>query len=99
MTTEPRRKFSEEFKREAVRQLELRGDRSGMEVAKGLGVKLSQIYDWRRKYEDTAAAARQERGESPEEEVKRLRREVAELRKDKEILKKAAAFFARKGDR
>lgn len=99
MATETRRKFSEEFKREAVRQLELRGNRSGVGVAAGLGVKLSQIYDWRRKYADTAAAARQERGESPEEEVKRLRREVAELRKDREILKKAAAFFAKDGDR
>jgi len=99
MTSGPRRKFREEFKREAVRQLELRGDRSGEAVATGLGVKLSQIYEWRRKYEDTAAAARKERGESPEEEVKRLRREVAELRQDKEILKKAAAFFAKDGDR
>jgi transposase len=39
----------------------------------------------------------QERGETPAEELKRLRREVAQLKRDKEILKKAAVFFA-KGD-
>lgn len=79
--------------------MELRGARSGTEIATGLGVRLSQIYEWRRKYAETAAAAREERGESPEEELKRLRREVAELRQDKAILKEAAAFFAKEGDR
>jgi transposase len=38
---------------------------------------------------------RKERGETPEEELKRLRRENAQLKRDKEILKKATAFFAK----
>ncbi len=94
----PKRR-DEAFKREAVRQLEHRGDRSVAELAKSLGVYPGQLYAWRRRYADTAAEARAERGETPEEEIKRLRREVAELRQEQEILKKAAAFFARESDR
>ena len=61
----PNRKHSEDFKREAVRRLEMRGER-------------------------TLAEARKERGEPLEEEVKRLRSEVAYLKRQQEILKKAA---------
>ena len=93
------RKHTESFKREAVRQLELRGERSAREVATSLEVRENQLYQWRQVYADAAAAGRAERGETLEEEVKRLRREVAALRKDKEILKKAAAFFAQESDR
>lgn len=94
-----RKKYTEEFKREAVRQLELRGDRTAGAVATSLGVHEGQLYAWRKKYGDTAAQAREERGESPEQEVKRLRRENAYLRRQQEILKKATAFFAKECDR
>lgn len=93
------RKYTEEFKREAVRQLEQRGERSGADLATSLGVRPAQLYQWRRQYSDTAAQARAERGETADEEVKRLRREVSELRREREILKKAAAFFAKEGER
>lgn len=90
-----RRKYTEEFKREAVRQLLTRGDRTCAAVAEGLGVAENLLHAWRKRYGDVAVAVRRERGETPEEELKRLRREVAQLRRDKEILKKAAAFFAK----
>lgn len=64
-------------------------------MAEGLGVSQAQLYDWRRKYADVAKSIREERGETPEEELKRLRRENHQLRRDREILKKAAAFFAK----
>ncbi len=90
-----RRKYTEEFKREAVRQLETRGDRPARDVAESLGVAENLLYSWRRKYADVTETVRAERGETPDEELKRLRREVHQLRRDKEILKKAAAFFAK----
>ena len=90
-----RRKYTEEFKREAVRQLETRGDRSARDVVESLGVAENLLYSWRRKYADVTETVRAERGETPDEELKRLRREVHQLRRDKEILKKAAAFFAK----
>ncbi len=90
-----RRKYNEEFKREAVKQLELRGDRSVRDVAEALGVAENLLYSWRKTYTDVSATVRAERGETADEELKRLRREVHQLRRDKEILKKATVFFAK----
>jgi transposase len=90
-----RKRYTEEFKREAVRLVETRGERTIADVAQSLAVAENLLHTWKRAYADTAAEVRQERGETPEEELKRLRREVFQLRRDKEILKKAAAFFAK----
>ena len=90
-----RRKHTEEFKREAVRLIERRGDRTIGDIAQSLGVAESLLHIWRKTYADTTDAVRQERGETPEEELKRLRRENAQLKRDKEILKKAAVYFAK----
>lgn len=93
-----RKRHTDEFKREAVRLMETRGERSIADVAEGLGVLTNQLYDWRRKYSDVSKAVRDERGETPEEELKRLRREVARLNRERDILKKAAAFFAKESE-
>ena len=90
-----RRKYTEEFKREAVRVMEARGERTVADVAESLGVAENLLHAWKRTYTDTVEEVRQQRGETPEEELKRLRRENAQLKRDHEILKKAAAFFAR----
>jgi transposase len=75
--------------------LETRRERTVADVAASLSVPENLLDSWRRRYSDTAAAVRKERGETPEEELKRLRRENAQLKRDKEILKKATAFFAK----
>ena len=90
-----RKKYKEEFKREAVRLMESRGDRTIADVAEGLGVPKNLLHSWKRTYTDTVEEVRQQRGETQEEELKRLRRENAQLKRDQEILKKAAAFFAK----
>ena len=90
-----RRKYTDEFKREAVRLMETRGSRTVSDVAESLGVAENLLHSWKRTYTDTVEEVRQQRGETPEEELKRLRRENAQLKRDKEILKKAAAFFAK----
>ena len=90
-----RKKYTEEFKREAVQLMMTRGSRSVGDVAASLGVAENLLHAWRRTYADTAEAVRKARGETPEDELKRLRRENAQLKRDKEILKKAAAFFAK----
>ena len=86
------RKYSEEFKRDAIRQSEREGVRATSEK---LGVPDKALYTWRRK-------ARLERGEdlpglkvgeTPEDGVKRLAREVEELREVNHILKKAMGFM------
>ena len=90
-----RRTYTDEFRREAVRLMMTRGERSVADVAASLGVAESLLHLWRKKSPDTAEAVRRERGETQEDELKRLRREVVQLKRDKEILKKAAAFFAK----
>ena len=97
MAKKKRRKYTDEFKREAVRLSETRGERTIRDVAESLGIAENLLHSWRSKYADVQEEVRRERGETPEEELKRLRREVAQLKRDREILKKAAAFFAKEG--
>jgi transposase len=99
METKPkkkRKKHPEEFKREAVRLLESRGERTIADVAASLGVAENLLHAWKRKYGSAAADVRRERGgETAEEELKRLRREMTQVKQERDILKKSIAFFAR----
>ena len=89
------RTFSEEFKKDAVRRVEAR-DCTFSQVARDLGVTRSLLQIWRKKYGTSAEPSVKTRpGESLEEENRRLRRENASLREDRDVLKKAAAFFAK----
>lgn len=91
-----RKKHAEEFKREAVRLLENRGERTISDVAASLGVAENLLHSWKRKYRSAAEQVRRERGgETQEEEVKRLRREVTQLKQERDVLKKSVAVFAR----
>lgn len=91
-----RRQHTLEFKREAVR-LVREQDMTYAAVGADLGVDKSTIRDWCRKAAagtlDGSKAVARER--SPEEELAELRRENRILREEREILKKAAAFFAK----
>lgn len=93
-----RKRYTEEFKREAVRLLVTRGDQPAAEVAKGLGVSGGQLYQWQKQFSEVAVSARNGRGESKDEELARLRKENTRLRKEKEVLKKSIAFFVREND-
>ena len=90
-----RKKHTEEFKRDAVRMMRNRGQRTVAQVADDLGVNANQLHRWAAKFEQEAVAKRNDSGETLEEEVRRLRKENERLRMEKTILKKAAAFFAK----
>jgi transposase len=95
-TTRKRKKHPEEFKREAVRLLETRGERTVSDVATSLGVAVNLLHSWKKKYGSSAEQVRRERGgETAEDELKRLRREVTQLKQERDVLKKSVAFFAR----
>lgn len=89
-------KYPPEFRREAV-ELVRTSDRSVIEVARSLGITDSTLHNWLKADRE----ARERAGnpdalsESELEELKRLRKENIELRTDREILRKAAAYFAR----
>lgn len=90
------RTFSPEFKREAVRLAE-QSDGPVTQVARELGIRVNQIYKWRRQILDQQDDAFPGRGRhrATETEVVRLKRELDRLRMENEILKKAKAYFAR----
>ncbi len=87
-----RRSFTPEFRAEAVRQA-LASDRPLSEIARELGIRADQLRHWKQDLTRPGAVA-PPAGESPEQELQRLRREVAVLRQERDFLKKAAAFFA-----
>ena len=89
------RGFDQEFRREAVRLAES-GTMSIAQVARQLGVHLETLRNWRRKARQAAEGPdRPTTVPSLEEENRRLRRENARLLEEREILKKATAFFAK----
>ena len=90
-----RRGFDEQFRREAVRLAES-GTMPIADVARQLGVHLETLRNWRRKARETGSDAGADATvPSLEEENRRLRRENARLLEEREILKKATAFFAK----
>lgn len=89
--------YSKEFKREAVRLLE-QADKPGSEIALQLGIRRNQLYKWQKELHEKGEAAFRGAGRRPaheEDEVHRLRRELTQVTEERDILKKAAAYFAR----
>ncbi len=97
---EPKRKFTPEFKLEAVR-LAAAGDKPLAQVARELGILPNLLRNWRRQVEGREGQPTidvfpgQGREPCQEEELRRLRREVESLRQERDFLKKTAAYFAK----
>ena len=91
-----RRRFSREYKLEAVRLVTQRGV-SVAQAARDLGLHINSLRKWVREHRaDPQHAFPGEGQQKPEvAEVTALRREVARLRMERDILKKAAAYFAK----
>ena len=85
-----RRRFTDEFKSETVKLVK-QSDRSMSSIAMELGINAKSIGEWVRRAEESGDAV----DEDERAELKRLRKEVRELRMEKEILAKATAFFAK----
>jgi transposase len=88
--------YPEEFRREAVALIRS-GQRTLAEASKGLGVSEQTPRNWLKR-EDVDAGRVQGVTSEDREELRRLRRENRGLREEREILKKAAAFFARENE-
>jgi transposase len=95
MVSKKHRKFTEEFRREAVRLVTERGYTLG-EAAQSLGIRAQLICEWKKRYETAAPGGETRSALSSAEraELERLRAENKRLLMEREILKKAAAFFA-----
>ena len=90
--------FSKEFKLEAVRLLEA-GNKPASEIALDLGIRRNQLYKWRDQLRELGEVAfTRPVGRPPkasEDEVTRLRGELEQVKQERDILKKAAAYFAK----
>lgn len=91
-----RKIFSEEFKREAVRQLE-KGDRIAADLSRELGINRNQLYKWQQQINVKGGAAFPGKGRQSGSaaEIARLKRELERVTEERDILKKAAQFFAK----
>ena len=96
---DPKKVFTQEFRDEAVRLAQTSG-RSRREVASDLGIGLSTLRNWiDRRRDRQMEQPPPDRQEDMAAELKRLRRENEVLRQEREILKRATAFFAKEGSR
>ena len=86
--------YPEEFRREAVRLARL-GDKPQRQLAKDLGISDVTLRNWVKQAERDQGKRPDGLSSDEREELARLRRENQTLRMEREILKKAAAFFAR----
>ena len=90
-------KYQKEFKLEAIRLLNEK-EKSVAEIARELGVKRTLLYRWRdelKEKTDEAFKGRPGPKADDKSELARLRRENKDLKEERDILKKAAAYFAR----
>jgi len=92
-----RKSYSKQFKLEALRLLET-GDFTTSQLATQLGIRRNQLYQWKSDFKQHGDHAFGGSGRKPHDEsteVERLRKELAAVRQERDILKKAAAYFAR----
>ncbi len=93
----PYKTYPREFKLEAIRLMD-KSDRPTSEIAMSLGIRRNQLYKWKEqmtKKGDVPSAKRGRPKKADQSEMTTLRQEVKRLKEEVEILKKAAAYFAR----
>ena len=88
-----RRKFSAEYKREAVAMLDVPGGSVG-QIAADLGIGATVLGRWRRELCQKPEQAFVGNGRARDEELAQLRRELSRVTKERDVLREAATFFA-----
>lgn len=89
-----RRKYSPEFKREAV-ELTRQPGVSCRQVAKEIGINANMLSRWKREADAANGKAFSGTGTPRDQEVAQLKRELGRVRKERDFLAEAAAFFAK----
>jgi transposase-like protein len=93
MSKRPRRRFTAEFKEQAVARLSEPGATQA-NVARELGITSSQLKTWRLEFEAAGSADAVKRQKAEAAELTDLRRENRRLKEEVEVMRKASAFFA-----
>jgi transposase len=89
-----RKRYSAEFKREALRRANEPGVTDVL-VAEELGISARQLRRWRDSVERDGENAFPGQGKSRDEEMTRLKRKLAKVEQERDFLKEAAAYFAK----
>lgn len=96
----PYKTYTREFKLEALRLME-ETDKKASEIAMQLGIRRNQLYKWKDQMSKQGTVPSAKRGrpkKSEESELAKLKAENKRLKEENEILKKAAAYFAKELD-
>ena len=91
-----RRAYDQEFKREAVR-LVIEANAPASKIAEDLGINANILYRWVRQFKEDPKNSFPGKGKlkPEEEELRKLKRELADVKEERDILKKAVAIFSR----
>jgi transposase len=91
-----RRRFDKEFKLEAVRLVVEEG-RSVAEVSRGLGIHENLLHVWKRRYKEDMSDPFPGKGRlrPVDDELRRLKKELEDVKQERDILKKALAIFSK----
>ena len=89
-----RSKYTHEFREEAVKLITEQGYQIS-EAARNLGINQTMLWRWKRDIEEKENPSGAQGGKAVQAELVRLRKENKRLKMEREILKKAAAFFAK----
>ena len=93
MSKAPMKKYPAEFKERAVK-LAVETDQPIAQTARDLGVNENTLHTWIGKYHRAERQEKQVQDEHLYDELKRLRKDNTRLKEERDILKKAAAYFA-----
>ena len=91
--------YSESYRKEAVRLADL-PDRTATDVARELGIHVNQIYNWRTQFNKLSkgqftVADGTNYSIAEKEEIRKLKKELAKIKEERDFLKKATAYFAK----
>ena len=89
-----RKKYTKEFKLEAVRMLEA-GTKTGREIEQDLEIGGGQVYRWKKLFVEDGGRAVPGNGKPRDAELAELRKENKNLREERDILRKAVAIFSK----
>ena len=98
MQKRPERKFTKEFKLSAV-YLMLSKTMRPVDIAKMLDVDRQTIYRWVKVFKQNGESAFDEKRVTDKQELRKLQKELADLKMENEILKKATAYFAKRNQK
>jgi transposase len=93
-----RRKYDRQFKIDTIRHLENSG-KKGSEVARDLGIRHDLISRWKKELSEDNIRAFPGSGNPRDEEIAKLKRELADVKMERDILKKAVAIFSKPENR